>query len=95
VNTKDAINSRRAIKEFDREHVLTDKEEKELLSLAMLSPTAFNIQLHLPDDHVIAMFVAIGKGTKAAWPRSGRLGVEEVVIRDSFKKTGDTSCQFC
>ena len=44
MNTKDAIISRRAIKEFDSEHVLTEKEEKELLSLAMLSPTAFNIQ---------------------------------------------------
>lgn len=200
INTKDAIISRRAIKEFDREHVLTDKEEQELLSLAMLSPTAFNIQhwrfvivknrelreeikkaaggqtqitdsslfvivcadlkawkknpvrywanapkevqehmllavegyyqgkkqvqrdevmrscgiaaqtlmlaakdmgydscpmdgfdfekvaqlIHLPDDHVIAMFVAIGKGAKEARPRSGQLVMEEVVIRDGF-----------
>jgi hypothetical protein len=29
--------------------------------------------IRLPDDHVIAMFVAIGKGTKEAWPRSGQL----------------------
>jgi len=202
MNTKDAINTRRAIKEFDREHVLTDEEEKELLSLAMLSPTAFNIQhwrfvlvknselrekikkaaggqtqvtdssvlviicadskawernpirywadapkqvqefmlatvndyyqgreqvqrdevmrscgiaaqtlmlaakdmgydscpmdgfdfekvaqlIHLPDDHIIAMFVAIGKGTKEPWPRSGQLNMEEVVIKDRFEK---------
>lgn len=40
--------------------------------------------IHLPDDHVIAMFVAIGKGTKEAWPRPGQLALDEVVIKDSF-----------
>jgi len=44
MNTREAIIRRRAIKAFDPEHVMTDSEEKELLSLAMLSPTAFNIQ---------------------------------------------------
>ena len=38
----------------------------------------------LPDDHVIAMFVAIGKGTRDAWPRPGQLALDEVVIRNSF-----------
>lgn len=200
MNTREAIISRRAIKAFAPEHVMTDSEEKELLSLAMLSPTAFNIQnwrfvvvkdnelrqqireaawgqaqvtdcslfivicadlkswekdptrywrnaakevqdfmlpaidgyyrdkdevqrdeafrscgiaaqtlmlaakdmgydscpmdgfdfekvaqlIQLPDDHVIAMFVAIGKGTKPAWPRPGQLAMEEVVIQDGF-----------
>ncbi|MBW1946168.1 MAG: nitroreductase family protein, partial [Deltaproteobacteria bacterium] len=40
--------------------------------------------IKLPDDHVIAMFVAIGKGTKEAWPRPGQLALDEVVIKDSF-----------
>ncbi len=40
--------------------------------------------IKLPDDHVIAMFVAIGKGTKEAWPRPGQLELDEVVIKDSF-----------
>ncbi|HEC26608.1 MAG TPA: nitroreductase family protein [Gammaproteobacteria bacterium] len=202
MDTKDAIKSRRAIKEFDTEHVITDDEENELLSLAMLSPTAFNIQhwrfvvvkdnvlreqikeaawgqaqvtdsslfiimcadlkaweknparywvnapnevqdfvlpaidayyrgkdqvqrdetmrscgiaaqtlmlaakemgydscpmdgfdfekvaqlIALPDDHVITMFVAIGKAANDVWPRAGQLDMKEVVIRDGFKK---------
>ncbi len=200
MDTKDAIKSRRAIKEFDPEHVMTDEEEHELLSLAMLSPTAFNIQhwrfvvvkddalrkqireaawgqaqvtdsslfiimcadlkawekepvrywanakkevqdfmlpaidayyrgkdqvqrdetmrtcgiaaqtlmlaakemgydscpmdgfdfdkvgqlIGLPEQHVITMFVAIGKATKEAWPRAGQLAMNEVVIKDRF-----------
>ena len=44
MNTKDAIKSRRAIKEFDPDHEMPQEVEKELLSLGMLAPTAFNIQ---------------------------------------------------
>jgi len=40
--------------------------------------------INLPADHVIAMFVAIGKGTKDAWARSGRLTMGETVIIDKF-----------
>ena len=40
--------------------------------------------INLPSDHVIAMFVAIGKGTKDAWARSGSLAMNEVVITDRF-----------
>ncbi len=40
--------------------------------------------INLPDDHLIAMFVAIGKGTKEAWPRPGQLELNEVVIKNSF-----------
>jgi len=40
--------------------------------------------INLPDDHVIAMFVAIGKGTKEPWPRPGQLSLDEVVIKDKF-----------
>lgn len=203
MNTKDAIQARRAVKHFDDNHVIPESEEKGLLSLAMLSPTAFNIQnwrfvvvkdkglrqqireaawgqaqvtdsslfvilcadlkawekrpdrywvnapkdvqdfilpgidsyyrdkesvqrdeafrscgiaaqtlmlaakdmgydscpmdgfdfekvaelIQLPDKHVIAMFVAIGKGIQEALPRGGQLDMEEVVIQDKFNKT--------
>jgi nitroreductase len=200
MRTVDAIRSRRAVKHYDADHDMTEEEVNELLSLAVLSPTAFNIQnwrfvvvtdralrkqirevawdqaqvtdtslfivlcadlkswekqpgrywvnapqevqefmipaiddyyrgkdqvqkdeamrscgiaaqtlmltaksmgydscpmdgfdyekvgelIRLPDDHVIAMFVAIGKGTKEAWPRPGQLDLDEVVIKNSF-----------
>lgn len=38
----------------------------------------------LPPDHVISMFVVIGKGIKEAWPRGGQLRMDEVVITDRF-----------
>ncbi|MEO5378068.1 MAG: nitroreductase family protein [Magnetococcus sp. DMHC-6] len=39
-----AIESRRAVKQFDPQHVISAQEEDRLIQLAMLSPTAFNIQ---------------------------------------------------
>lgn len=200
MKTEDAIKARRAVKHYDPAHKMTDEQINELLSLAVLSPTAFNIQnwrfvvvsdleqrrkirevawdqaqvtdtslfivlcadlkswerqpekywtgapqevqdfiipaidqyyrgkdqvqrdeamrscgiaaqtlmlaaksmgydscpmdgfdfdkvaeiINLPADHVIAMFVAIGKGTQEAWPRPGQLPLDEVVIRNSF-----------
>jgi nitroreductase len=203
MKTEEAIKARRAIKHYDPTHRMTDEEINKLLSLAMLSPTAFNIQnwryvvvsdgelrkriraeawdqaqvtdtslfiilcadlkswekeparywrnaskevqdfmvpaiddyyrgkeqvqrdeamrscgiaaqtlmlaaksmgydscpmdgfdfdkvaelIKLPDDHVIAMFVAIGKGTKEAWPRPGQLALDEVVIENAFPGT--------
>lgn len=40
--------------------------------------------IHLPPDHVVAMFVAIGKGIKPTWPRGGQLTMDEVVKVDGF-----------
>jgi len=40
--------------------------------------------IHLPADHAVAMFVAIGKGTKPAWPRPGQLPLGDVVIQNRF-----------
>lgn len=40
--------------------------------------------INLPPDHVIAMFVAIGKAAQPAYPRSGQLPLDEIVIRDRF-----------
>ncbi len=200
MNTIDAIEQRRSVKHYDPNHIMTDEERDNLLSLALLSPTAFNIQnwrfviprdkklredirkvswdqaqvtdaslfiilcadlkswekepsrywrtapeavqefmipaidqyyrnkdqvqrdeamrscgivaqtlmlaakamgydscpmdgfdfnavgklINLPDDHVIAMFVAVGKGTKDAWPKPGQLPLDNVVITDRF-----------
>ena len=44
MDTQSAIQSRRSVKQFDPDHRLADQEIESLLSLAMLSPTAFNIQ---------------------------------------------------
>jgi len=200
METLEAIRTRRAVKQYDPNHEMTDAEIEQLMSLALLSPTAFNIQnwrfvlvrdpelrkqvrnaawdqaqvtdasllvilcadtkswekepgrywvnaakatqdfllpaidsyyrgreqvqrdeamrscgiaaqtlmlaaramgydscpmdgfdfeavgklINLPADHVVAMFVAIGKATKEAWPRGGQLPVSEVVIKDRF-----------
>lgn len=40
--------------------------------------------IHLPAEHVIAMFVAIGKCTKESWPRPGQLNLNEVIIKNRF-----------
>ena len=42
--------------------------------------------IRLPDDHVIAMFVVIGKGTKEAWDRPGQLDLNDVVVKNMFEK---------
>ena len=44
MNTLDAIRERRSVKHYDANHRLADDEVKQLLSLAVLSPTSFNIQ---------------------------------------------------
>ncbi len=200
MDTITAIQSRRAVKHYDPAHRMTEAEEKKLLSLALLAPTAFNIQnwrfvvvrdpdirkqiraaawdqaqvtdaslllvlcadtkswakdparywkdapepvrnylvpaidqyykgreqvqrdeamrscglaaqtimlaakamgydscpmdgfdfdavakiINLPADHVITMFVVVGKGVKEAWPRPGQLPLNEVVIENRF-----------
>ncbi|TAM44609.1 MAG: nitroreductase family protein [Gammaproteobacteria bacterium] len=40
--------------------------------------------INLPKDHVIAMFVAIGKGMQEPWPRGEKLPLSEVVIENRF-----------
>jgi len=40
--------------------------------------------INLPDDHVIAMFVVVGKQTKAAWERPSQLPMAEILINDHF-----------
>jgi nitroreductase len=40
--------------------------------------------IHLPEDHVMGPLVAVGKGTKDAWPKPGQLPLSEIVIDNSF-----------
>ena len=40
--------------------------------------------INLPADHVVAMFVTIGKGIKEPWPRGGQLVMNDVVITNQF-----------
>lgn len=69
------------------------------LQTLMLSATAMGYQscpmigfdieavaklVNLPDDHVMGPMVAIGKGTKAPWPKPGQLPLSDVVLENSF-----------
>jgi nitroreductase len=40
--------------------------------------------INLPDDHVMGPMVAIGKGTKGAWPKPGQLPLSELVFENGF-----------
>ena len=44
MNTLEAIHARRAIKQYDPEHRLTEDEIRTLLNAALQAPTAFNLQ---------------------------------------------------
>jgi nitroreductase len=40
--------------------------------------------IKLPGDHVMGPMVAIGKGTKEAWPKPGQLPLSDIVRENSF-----------
>jgi nitroreductase len=40
--------------------------------------------IRLPKDHAIGNMIAVGKATKATWPKPGQLAYDEVVINDRF-----------
>lgn len=68
MNVKMAIESRRSVKGFDPAHHMSEAEVRELLSLAMLAPTAFNIQnwrFVVVDDPALRQEIR-----KAAWDQS-------------------------
>ena len=44
MDIKEAIATRRSVKHYDPDHVMSDAEINELMEHAILSPTAFNIQ---------------------------------------------------
>jgi len=43
--------------------------------------------IELPEDHAIALFVAVGKALQPAFPRSGPLAMAEVVVHNRFRNT--------
>ena len=40
--------------------------------------------IRLPEDHIITMFVAIGKSVQAANARGGQLKLADIVIKNHF-----------
>jgi len=40
--------------------------------------------INLPKDYTIAFMIAIGKGTKEAWPKPGQLPLDEVMVNNRF-----------
>jgi nitroreductase len=40
--------------------------------------------INLPGDHVVGFMIAVGKATKAAWPKPGQLSLNEVVVHNRF-----------
>ena len=40
--------------------------------------------IKLPADHAMGPMVAVGKGTKAPWPKPGQLGLDEVLVQNTF-----------
>lgn len=40
--------------------------------------------INLPEDHEVALMIAIGKGIKEAWPKPGQLSLSEVMVTDRF-----------
>ncbi len=47
-------------------------------------PDAVADIIRMPEDHVIAMLLAVGKGTKAPWPKAGYIDPSEYVFVDRF-----------
>ena len=68
MNTFDAIKERRSVKHYDPNHNLSDDEINELMSMAVLSPTSFNMQnwrFVLVKDHEVRK-----KIRAAAWDQA-------------------------
>lgn len=40
--------------------------------------------INLPEDHVMGPMVAIGRGTKEAWPKPGQLPLTELLVENGF-----------
>ncbi len=40
--------------------------------------------INLPKDHIVALMITVGKALKPANPRSGPLGLNEILIRNKF-----------
>ena len=68
MDTFDAITSRRSVKSFDKNHEMTPAEITELLELAVLSPTSYNIQnwrfVTITDQSIKDMLSELSHGQK-------------------------------
>ena len=40
--------------------------------------------IRLPEDHVIAFMIVVGKAIKPAWGKPGQLPLEEILVQDRF-----------
>ena len=40
--------------------------------------------INLPEDHIISMFVAVGKKTVEPWDKPGQLALDDVIIQNKF-----------
>jgi len=68
MNTIDAIKQRRAVKQYDPEHEITEEEIDQLMSLAQLTPTAYNQQNY---RFVLVRDTALRKQIRvAAWDQA-------------------------
>ena len=91
MDTFDAIYGRRAVKHFDPVHqmqtlmVAAKAMGYESCPMIGFDHDAVAKLINLPDDHCIGPMVAIGKGTKNAWPKPGQLSLSEIVIENRFR----------
>ncbi|MFW6021346.1 MAG: hypothetical protein ACOCPR_04585, partial [Guyparkeria sp.] len=66
MRVSEAIETRRAIKQFDPNHRLSETEQDRLIELAMHSPTAFKEGLHASDAALRALSRADARRSSAA-----------------------------
>ena len=86
MNVISAIETRRSIKYFDIHHKMTATEIDQLMSLAMLTPTAFNIQhlrFVLVTDPVLRQQIRAVSWNQAQVEEDSLLSSPHEVILDS------------
>lgn len=92
MNVFDAIKKRRAVKQYDADHKLTEQELRTLLSAAALAPTSFNIQ----NRHFVAVVDQQRKNQlqAAAWGQEQVRDASVVVVITGDLKAHDRTDRF-
>ncbi len=93
MDTFDAIKERRAVKHYDSNHKLSDDEINQLMSLAVLSPTSFNMQnwrFVLVKDHEVRKQIRAASWDQAQVTDSSLL----VVVCADLKSWKDNPSQY-
>ena len=92
MNVIDAIKKRRAVKHYDAEHKLSEKELRTLFSAAALAPTSFNIQ----NRHFVAVVdqEAKNKLLAAAWGQEQVRDASVVVLLTGDLKAHQNTDRF-